>query len=456
MAVPNSTFQNVTLYEKSQLGYLCNLSALFLTENRLLNTEFQYFNRDFRGNLGDTISFERKLRSRSQNSLIANEQGIEQLKQTLSVVNQISADFTYDDPSTIFNIQPGDILPESERSRLAEMATNLETYIYTEFSADAVVFNANSANNGQLVNPASGPYRFFANGWAPGQASIPVWNNITQLSKAQVAFKNYGYAPENPVIIMPDISQPDIVASALNQFVMNRNEDWGNTYQVGAYAGFKVFISSLLNTHISGNVGNSGSILTVVSTNETNGVITEITFSGANPNDPNAIRISDKFQFYMTNGFRFLRYVGHDLTILPVQVRSTANVTSTAGGLVTVPIFPALNFNTSDQAQNIPFNILAGLQAGVLPDHMAGIVMSGNPLFWANPRLNDKSPWTTRMITPNLDGEDLAVLELRHYYGSQQIGVNKNSSILDGIWGTTLVPENCMMLAFPPIGNIYT
>lgn len=453
---PTSNYQNVRRYLNSSLGYLQNTSVLFRTDSRLLNLDLKNFNKTATGNLGDTTTFKRNLRSRAQNSLVVTQQGIEQLVQTLSVTNQTSADFTYTDEAEIFNIDPNNILPQTHQSRLAEIATDLETRLFAQFTADFRVNNANSPDNGELVDPNSGPYRFFANGWQINQDTIPVWSDITELSSAQQAFRIYGFSPTNPVVILPAEAQPKLAGNAFNQFVLKRNESWGFTYEIGDYAGFRFFTSALLHTHISGSVGNSTNVLSVVSTNESNGIITEITFSGATPNDPNAIKASDRIQFSQLNSFSFLRYTGHQLAAqLPVQVRSIADIPSDGAGNVTIPIFPALNFNSSSPQQNIPFSIPIGQQAGVLPNYVGGIIMSGDPFYFANPRLGKTTPWPSEFLSPELDEDNLTVLDLRHYYGYQRPGTNSHSSIIDGVYGSALVPENCMTLVFPANGQLY-
>jgi hypothetical protein len=247
---------------------------------------------------------------------------------------------------------------------------------------------------------------------------------------------------------LSDLTFPLIVNSGLNQFTMDRGNREAMSWEIGQFSKCEWYQSNLLKTHVSGTEGNQGSTLTVVSTTlDSNGAVIAITFSGTNAaNDVNSIKAYDKFQF--SDGvsgqpdMRFLTFIGHVTSQSPVQFRATADATSTAGSQVTVNIFPPLQA-PSGNSQNINNPIVAGMQVTVLPSHRCGLIMSGDPLFLAMPKLPEEVPFPTSAMTDPASGASL-----RQYYGSL-FGQNQRGMVHDVIWGSTLVDEYAMMVALP-------
>jgi hypothetical protein len=99
--------------------------------------------------------------------------------------------------------------------------------------------------------------------------------------------------------------------------------------------------------------------------------------------------------------------------------------------------------SAQNQNQNINNAIAAGMTVTPLPSHRAGILMSGDQFYLAMPTLPDESPFTT----VNMRDQDSGAA-IRHYFGSQ-FGLNNRAYVRDSIWGSTLVAENSMRLAFP-------
>src|SRR5260221_190799 len=144
------------------------------------------------------------------------------------------------------------------------------------------------------------------------------------------AFRNYGAARDRIKVYLSDIAVPQIVNSGLNQFVMDPNEEASQRWMVGNWMGVEFYQSNLLPIQVAGTVGNAAQVLTVISTNDPTGnSITQITFSGATANDPNAVKSGDLFQFQDNVGLlpnmRFLTFVGHIPCAQPVQFRALAN-----------------------------------------------------------------------------------------------------------------------------------
>jgi hypothetical protein len=205
--------------------------------------------------------------------------------------------------------------------------------------------------------------------------------------------------------------------------------------------------SNLLPVQIAGTVGNSAQLLTVVSTNDPTGnAITQITFSGATVNDVNAIKSGDLLQFQdnVSNqpNLRYLTFVGHTISAQAVQVRALANAAADGSGNVIVNITPTLQ-STPGGTQNINANIVAGMQAKALPSHKCSLVIGGDAFYIAMPRLPDQYPFPTAAEYDPDTG-----VSLRMTYGSL-FGQNQMGMIHDATWGSVLVPEYSMRIAFP-------
>jgi hypothetical protein len=137
-----------------------------------------------------------------------------------------------------------------------------------------------------------------------------------------------------------------------------------------------------------------------------------------------------------------MTFIGHKLSQAPVQVRAEANAASDGAGNVTVNIYPPLQVGANNN-QNINNAVVPGMQVTVLPDHRCGLLMAGNPLFLAMPRLPEEVPFPT---SSEVDPDSGA--SIRQYYGSL-FGQNQRGMVHDVIWGSALVDEYAMMIALP-------
>ncbi len=262
-------------------------------------------------------------------------------------------------------------------------------------------------------------------------------------------FKNYGAVSEGIKVYLPDTVVPSVVGSGLNQFVPHRNDEIAMSWEIGDFGTPLVdyYQSNLMPLHVSGDTGVNQQTLTVVSTNDPTGQnVTQITVSGATASDANAVFSGDLFQFQdgVTGqpNMRYLTFIGHFPSANFVQFRATANAASNAAGVVTINITPALNW-AGGQNQNLNNPIVAGMQVTVLPSHRCGLIMSGDPLFLAMPKLPDEVPYPTSAMTDPNSGASL-----RQYYGSL-FGQNQRGMVHDVIWGSVLVDEYSMMVALP-------
>lgn len=414
MAIPSNFLTQVQTYQMAHLAFLLNYSCFIHTANK----KFKDFNK-LTANLGDTVTFDLPPRFVTQPTLVATFQPSTQRVQALTVSNAANTSYAFTAQQFIFNVQ--EYMKVFGKAAVAELATRVE---------------ASVARNAETQ-----PYRFYGDG-------ITAINSVNQLASMLALYRTYGYPHETVKAYLSDIAVPGIVASMLNQFAPSRNDDAAMSWMVGNWSGVDWYQSNLLPTHISGNVGNLGQTLTVVSTNDPTGAnITSITFSGASNSDADAVLEFDNFVFEdnVANqpNMRFLTFVGHVPSQAPVQFRATANAGSTGGGQVTVSIFPALCSQVGNANQNLSFNVVAGMQVSALPSHRCGLLVGGDALYLAMPRLPEQVPYPTA----NEVDEETGV-SIRLTYGSI-FAQNEMGFVNDTIWGSTIPPEYCMKIVFP-------
>lgn len=420
MAAPNNFLVNVQTYNESNLALLLNSFAFISTSNK----KFQRFNDDIPKNLGDTVLFDLPPRFTTTASLVASFQSADQRFMSLTVNKPVSVSYEFTAQEFIFNVR--DYMDKFGKSAVAELGSKIE--------ADVASVAETST------------FRFFGDG-------VTAISSYGQLASALAFFRNFGAAKENTKGYLSDLTYPQIVNSGLQQFALARNNREAMSWEVGSFSNCEWYQSNLLKTHTSGTVGNSGVTLTVVSVvfNAAGGV-TQITFSGAAANDPNAVKRYDKFVF--SDGvvgqpnIRFLTFIGHQPSQCPVQFSAIADAASNGAGEVTVTLaggpsnMPALQA-TSGSTQNITSPIVPGMKVTALPSHRCGLITAGKPLFLAMPRLPEEVPFPTSAITDPDSGASL-----RQYFGSL-FGQNQRGMIHDAIYGYTLVPEYSLMIALP-------
>jgi hypothetical protein len=325
-------------------------------------------------------------------------------------------------------------------SRIKELGNAVESDILRNIVSEVRVNNPQDPRFGQVLDPSSGPYRFFGNG-------TTAINSFQQLAQAQANFRDFGAADYDMCAIIPMVDVPAIVNNGLSQFALTRNNELAEKWEFANVNGFQWYESNLLPRHVSGNVGNNATTLTLVSTNDPSGQnVTQLTFSGATPFDLTAILTGDMAQFNdgVPNfpNLRFLTFIGHKPSQQPVQFRVTQDAPADGAGDVTVNIYPAL-VSVPSLNQNINTTLQPGMQVNFVPTHRAGVIMSGNPLYLAMPQLPDESPFDTVKTTDPDSG-----CSIRHYWGSQ-FGQNTRAYVWDVIWGSVMVAENSMRVIFP-------
>lgn len=412
--VPANILEQVVTWNMADLAIFQNMSAFVSTANTLFKNP-----ENFAGNLGSTVSYETPPRFVSQESLVVDFQAIQQNARSITVENQENISYAGTAEQIVFN--------------------NLEEY--TKRLGDAAMAELSSKVEADIATLCDSiPYRFFGNG-------TTAISSAQQLAQMLANFRSYSSAPGALNVYLDVQAVPAIVSSMQNQFTIDRNDENAMSWMVGNWDGVEYYSSNLLPTHISGNVGINGTTLTVLSTNDPTGNnITQITYSGAGTSDANAIFLNDKLQFTSGGSYplpRWLTFVGHVQSSLPVQLRATAPAASDGSGHVTINIYPPLCATSGSMNQNIPGNILAGMQVQALPSYKAGMVVSDNALYVAMPALPSTYPFPSATHTD----ADTSV-SIRLYYGVIPFQ-NTYGWTRDVIWGKDAVPQNTMMIAFP-------
>ncbi len=412
--MPNNILQTVTTYNDSGLALLLN-SFAFISKS---NKKFKDFDK-IEKNLGDTVEFDLPPRFTTTNSLVVSFQSAEQRVQTLTVDQQTSTAYEFSAQQFIFNVR--DYMEKFGKSAMAEIGTQIETSI-------AGLAETNT-------------FRFFGDGVNP-------INSYLQLANALAFFRNFGAAKDRTCGFLSDLTFPGIINSGLNQFTLDRGNKESMSWEIGNFSNAEWYQSNLLPTHTSGTEGEQASVLTVVSVvKNADDAITSITFSGTNAaGDADSVKQFDSFQFSdgvagQTN-LRFRTFIGHVVSQSPVQFAAVADAASTGGSQVTVSVNPPLKAS-SGKTQNINVEIVAGMQATVLPSHRCGLIYSGDAMYLAMPRLPEEVPFPTSTATDSDSGASI-----RQYYGSL-FGQNQRGMVHDCIWGRTLVDEYAMKVALP-------
>ena len=414
MSIPANVFQQVITYQKAGLGLLQNLNCFVGTAN----TRFKDFDK-IRANLGSSVRLQLPPRFQSVNGLVANFQPTEDRGIDLTVNQSANVPIAYSAEDFIFNVDR--FMEDYGMSMIGELGAKVE------------------ANVAQVCRTA--PYRFYGNG-------TTAINSFSQLADAIASFDNIGSVKYAKKGYLEDLSIPGIVNSGLNQFVPKRNDDMGNSWELGNFSHTDWYKSNLLPVHTAGSEGINGSTLTVVSTTQdAAGAVTAITFSGTNAaGDADSVKQYDSFEFSdgvsgKTN-LRFLTWQGHEVSGSPVQFRATADAASTGGSQVTVSVYPPLQASAAND-QNINTAIVAGMQCTVLPSHRCGMITSGNPLFLAMPQLPDQAPFPTSSKADPDTG-----VSMRMYWANKPFD-NLRGLVVDALWDKICVPEYSMKLAFP-------
>lgn len=433
-SLPNNNFVQVQTYQDGALAYLQNYGCFISTAN----TKFKDFDKTAINNLGSSVTFSLPYRYTTTASLVANFQPTTMRSQTLTVDQALNVSVDFSAQQFVFTMR--EYMDDVGKGATEELANAIEANIALN-AISGVVNNDNTSASYGLPNSNSGPFRFFGDGVNP-------INSFGQLAQAFADFRDFGCPKDKLRCYLPLAVEPQIVNSGLNQFVLKRNEEEANSWEIGSWSGINFYRSNLLPTQIAGNCGNLSQTLTLISTNDPTGAaVTQLTLSGASASDVNAINYGDVAEFTDgVSGFadmRFLTFIGHSPSQQPVQFRATAAAASNGSGNVTVNIYPALCSVPGNANQNLNQSLQPGMQVSFMASHRAGLIVSGDALMLAMPQLPDESPYPTgNKVDPETG------VSMRVYHGSL-FGQNQRGMIHDAIWGSTGVPEYMMRILFP-------
>lgn len=417
MAAPTNALQAVQTYQKSGLAYLQNLNCAVATAN----TKFKEFNK-MGAQLGSTVTFDRPIRYNYNNSLVADFQGSTQLVESLTVDQEGSVAFSFTNQEYIFNADK--YVDNFHKSATHELSAQIESNV--------------------LQNAISNTYRtYYAGISGTTTKTLDEINSRTQLSTALARFRNFGAANGDCKLYMSDLAEPSIVGQDLSSFAPVRNDSEANSWELGNYNNCNLYKSSLLPLHTAGTIGNEGQEMTVVNINQTGN---QLTLSGVSPSTA-TLKAGDILEFNDNvsgqPNLRFLTYTGHKVSGQKVQVRVTDDSTSDGTGQIIVSIYPALISTETDSQRNINTQVAAGMTLKALPNHRAGLIVGGNALYLAMPQLAPEDPFATSNEVDTDTG-----VSIRVYYGSK-FGENERGFVVDCIWGSHLVADYAMRVAFP-------
>lgn len=436
----DNILQQVQTYQRSSLGLLQNLCC-FVSPS---NTKFKDFDK-IQANLGSSVTFDTPPRATTAAGLVASWQPADQLVETLTCDQAFNASFTVTAQQRIFNLEKGEdeYIEVFGKSFLTELATEVEGNLALNCISAVPVMTVNA--QGQSVptgalHTESGPFRYFGDG-------VTQLTSYNQLAQMIMQFKNFGAVSHGIKVYLPDSVYPAIVGSGLNQFAPERNNETAMSWEVGEFGTprVKYYQSNLLPIQYAGTIGEEGTVLTLVSTNDPTGQnVTQLTFSGAGSGA--TINVGDLFQFNDgVSGFqnmRYLTYIGHKVSINKVQNRATANAVANSSGIITVNLAWPLNW-AGGNSINLNQALQPGMQVTVLPSHKAGLVVGGDAFFIAMPQLPDQRPFDTANEYDPETG-----VSLRMTYGSI-FGANQKGIIYDETHGSLAVKQYCMRVIIP-------
>lgn len=435
--VPDNILRNVQTYQKAQLAIMLNeFVALNIANKKFLN--FQ----EFEGQLGDTVTYDLAPRATTRGGLIISPRASTQRVESLTCCQAVNTSIAFTMQQLLFNVD--DYMERFGEANCIELGGSIEEDVLRTIDGSMRVNDPENENFGQLINPRSGPYRFY------GDGTMNI-NTFQQLAQACANFRDYGSAKFDYKAIIPLNAEPEICGSGQNMFTLNRNNETAESWEIGDFAKFRWTRSNLLPRHVAGTVGQSttgsDNILTLVSTNDPTGTnITELTFSGAPASDSNAIKQGDFFQFIDgvsgQENLRFRTFTVHAVSSQPVQNQAIEDAESDGSGNVTIKLkFPLTSVPNQNQNLNVPLQ--PGMKIKVMNSYRAGVLMSGNPLYLSMPRMQDMDPYSSVSTMDKNSG-----ISMRNYWGNV-FGQNQKNFVWDQIYGANFVGENGLCLLFP-------
>lgn len=438
MTVPSNLFEKVTTFQKEELAFLLNSCPLA----NLADSKFENF-QNKEANLGESISWDLAPHSITKKGLVASFMASKQRKMTLTCDQAVNTGRALTAQEVVF-YEAEEYMKKYGIADVLEIATDVESSLGLSIIGAVPEMEVNSDGDSEPTgnyHTESGGYRFF-------DATSSGLTTFQQLQQVITNYRNVGSVKGGLKMVLPDTIMPAIIGSGLNQFAPKRNDELAQSWEIGEFGtpANKYYTSNLLPLHTSGTLGNEGTELTVVSTNDPTGQnVTEITCSGAGT-DTEAVLMSDLAYFVdnvagFSRNMRFLTPSGHKQTAQPVQMRIKEDCPSSAGS-VTLVLANTL-VSAAGTEQNINQPIQAGMKIKLVKNYRAGVLFGGPAFYLAMPRLPEETPFPTANAADEQTG-----LSMRLYYGSI-FGKNTRGLIHDAIWGSCFVPDYTMIVCLP-------
>ena len=254
------------------------------------------------------------------------------------------------------------------------------------------------------------------------------------------------------------VESAEIVNTALQQFVTQRNDDMAIDGEIGDLRGnsrVTFYETNLLQAHTAGTASEDGSLEitsladnTAVFPGTTNTVnTTSLVLQGLTAGA--TIVQDDLLDIGVANGLQYLTYVGHIASSnTNVQCRVITGGTADGGGNITITVYPRLVYDGTnvDPQRNLPRAIVNGASGDkvrIAKSHIPGFIFLEDYLKFACPNLPTKSPYATASV---MDPD--TKIGMRAYHGAvfdQPI----TQMVLDVLYGAGGAPEGCARILFP-------
>ena len=423
----SNQLKSVQSFQTDWIAWLYLSSALIHISNRKYEELMK-----LPGQIGDTVTFVRAPQKRVvEGSLAVNYTQTNQEYLTLAIDKKATIGFNFTQLEEYFNVGKTDWAEVAKEACAIEVGMNLEAKLGLE-----------------ILNT----YRFYGS-WsvANGVSTISPTNSILQLSEAMAEFKAYGSSSIDLYGVLPHDMYPQITASGLKEFALNRNNSLSDySWDKATYAGCEwTEAISTLPIHEAGIAGKTGTELTVQSVVvDSAGLCTQIVCSGLGTTT-GAIKKNDVMVFVDgvsgLSNIRYLTYGGHLPSSAKVQMRAIADADS-ASDVLTITISEPLCWDPTSNKYNVTTPVVPGMKISVAPDHRAGVILSGKCLYFAMPPAIQKvKPYTGSTITDKDTGLSMTMIE----------GMALNDPNLSYmyhipyVYGTSIEPRNAMRFLCP-------
>lgn len=434
MATTLNFFAKVETFHDAGLVRLGNSQFLIKHSNK----KFQNF-QNYTSNLGPSVQFARQTLGTAVDGLVAQFTPVEQTWITLTADQQANASFNFTADQFIYNAEQ--FIKDFGAGYIEALSTKVETYAFNKMKTI--------------------PYRYY------GNATNDVCS-YQAIAQAITYHRAQGSPLTDTKVVFPDAFRPIIIGTGLGMFTPIKNDRAVNSWELGEFSQAEYYTSNIIKPHIAGTVGQTGSLLTVVSVNRNSiGGITSIVVSGAGAGGtPGVVLAGDVMRFKDgVSGkpdLRSLTLYGQIPTPFPVTMVSTTDVTVDAlSGHATInisePIYDLFSVQTGgvidvnkQMRQTVNETIVAGMQIKVMPSHTPAYIISGNATFLAMPKMPVPQPYDYSTKIDEKSG-----VGFRSYWGSG-FGTGVQGYIYDLIYGFAAEPRYITKILFPYETSGYT